>query len=523
MLTSGAAHLGAALLFVATALPAAAQQAVVLTSQDGATRIEGDLLGYDGSYYRVDTEFGALTVDSAKVDCAGPGCPDLSTFVPTARFSGAPEIGQVLLPALVEAFAGRRGLVPHRVIGSDSAFSYHLHTVKDGIDGPDQLVLDFRLTSSDEGFADLLANEADFALSLRPPTADEVQRGREAGLGDLRGPVQSQVLALDALVPVVARSNPLTSIPLERLRDVVAGRITRWSGLGGPDAPITLHLSPGDDAVAGLLGPVGAGIARDGSAEALAEAVAADGTALGLTRYSDSGSARVLPLLGSCGYAANPGTATLKTEDYPLAAPLLLYRPARHRPDILNDFLAFLLSPAAQPVIRRAGFVDQGIYGLGIELQGRRLAQAVLQAGDEISLGALKSLSRRMLRADRLTPTFRFEDGSTDLDAQSRSSVLLLAQALESGAYDGSRILFVGFSDGNGPAAANLRLARERAETVKDAVLRAAPRLDPTAVTISVDSYGEALPILCDADPWGAEINRRVEVWRLPGPPPDSQ
>ena len=52
----------------------------------------------------------------------------------------------------------------------------------------------------------------------------------------------------------------------------------------------------------------------------------------------------------------------------------------------------------------------------------------------------------------RLTTSFRFEAGSIRLDAQSRSNVQQLARAMEQGQYDARRLLFVGFSDGEGAA-----------------------------------------------------------------------
>ena len=91
----------------------------------------------------------------------------------------------------------------------------------------------FRLTNSDEGFADLLADEADIAMSLREARAGEVNGGKDAGLGDLTGRGRSRVMALDALVPVVAPSNPVQAITLPELAQVLSGEIDNWQVLGG--------------------------------------------------------------------------------------------------------------------------------------------------------------------------------------------------------------------------------------------------------------------------------------------------
>ncbi|MEM9129686.1 MAG: cell envelope biogenesis protein OmpA, partial [Pseudomonadota bacterium] len=84
---------------------AVSAQDVTLTSRDGKVEIVGDLLGFDGEFYRVDTVYGELTLDGSGVDCAGPGCPNLEDYVAQATFSGSPTIGRVLMPALIEAFA----------------------------------------------------------------------------------------------------------------------------------------------------------------------------------------------------------------------------------------------------------------------------------------------------------------------------------------------------------------------------------------------------------------------------------
>ena len=84
---------------------------------------------------------------------------------------------------------------------------------------------------------------------------------------------------------------------------------------------------------------------------------------------------------------------------------------------------------------------------------------------------------------------------------------------MRAGGHDGRELVFVGFSDGVGPAAANLDIARRRAEAVRSAVEAAAETADLDRVQISARAFGEALPMACDDSAWGRQINRRVEVW----------
>ena len=88
-----------------------------------------------------------------------------------------------------------------------------------------------------------------------------------------------------------------------------------------------------------------------------------------------------------------------------------------------------------------------------------------------------------------------------------------MASALESGDYDGRRLVFVGFSDGEGAADSNRRIALARAEAVRNAVLEVAEAMDPERLDLGVEAFGEALPMACDDSDWGRKANRRVEVW----------
>ena len=107
----------------------------------------------------------------------------------------------------------------------------------------------------------------------------------------------------------------------------------------------------------------------------------------------------------------------------------------------------------------------------------------------------------------------RFSDGSSDLDALSRAAVARLAAAIESGAFDGRRLIFVGFSDSAGAAEINLRVAQRRAEAVRDAVQNAADAATPGRVTFEIAAFGEAMPMACEETEQGRAVNRRVEVW----------
>ena len=507
-----------AALFLFASIGHSSAEDVTLTSRDGAMQVVGSLLSFDGEFYRVDTEFGILTLDGARINCDGPGCPDLTAFVAEFTISGARTMGEVLMPALVEAFAIRNGYRIARKIIDDTRFSYELVDIRTGI-----VVarIAFHVTSTAEGFADLLANEADVVLSMRQATATEIRLAKEAGLGDLSNPRRSKIVALDGMVPIVAAQNLLDGLTLSELAQIFGGRITKWSEIGGVEAPIKLHLR---DELSGLLHEfqrrvVGQGqalapeIIRHASNNGLSDAVARDPLAIGIATYSEIGNAKPLLIKGGCDILSVVSATTLKTEDYPLTAPLFIYTPLRRLPVLAREFLLFIRSNQAQPVVERAGFVDLRITEVDVAAQGLRLSNAISFAGDEVGLADLQRLTERMHGTTRLSLNFRFATGGTQLDAQSRSNVDILAEQLEDGRFAGRKIVFVGFSDSEGSAAGNLRLARRRAETVSKAVLRTALTVDEESMDVSVDAFGEAMPMACDDADWGRRINRRVEVW----------
>ncbi|MGP1356957.1 phosphate ABC transporter substrate-binding/OmpA family protein [Roseicyclus sp.] len=512
----GAAARAAALILVAVTGPAAFAQDVELRSFDGSVELEGNLLAYDGAYYQIETIYGPLTVSAEGVTCAGPGCPDLTSFVAEARIAGAATVAEGLLPDLIAAFAEARGMEAVR----EDVAGGTVHTLfrEDG-----EAAARFFVTpgTTDEGFLALLNGEVDMALALREPEEAERLAARDQAPDDPPLTRRVRVLALDALVPVVSPQNPVAELSMTDLARLFSGEIESWTELGGPDAPVALHLlapglGPAQDFALRLLEatdrPLGPGIVRHDSAAELARAVAGDAFAVGITSRSSTGPARALPLTGECDFSQSATADAVKSEDYPLTAPVYLYLAPYRLPQLVRQFLAFTETGEAERIVRQAGFVDQTLTRTPLTLQGERLRNAVLAAGEDVTLEDLQAMLRRLGAAERLSPTFRFEGGAADLDTQSRAAVGRLAAAIERGAFDGRTLLFVGFSDGAGSAIVNTRLAERRADAVMEAV-RAAAEGAGARVQLRTEAFGEALPMACEDTDWGRAVNRRVEVW----------
>jgi len=505
----------AALLLIATA-PFAAAQDVTLTSRDGSIEITGSLLTFDGEFYRVDTQYGVLVLDGQGVLCAGVGCPNLEDYVAELRIAGARDMGEILLPALFEAYAVRRGLQVLRTMRGDDDFDMVL---RDAQADRDVARISFQLSTSAAGFAALTSGTADIALSLREPRPDEVALAQEAGQGNLADPGRARVVALDALVPVVARGNPVEAVVLQSLAAILAGEQATWEA---QDAPILLHgrapqagiqQAIQDRILAPLELNMTPALQQHDSDAALSDAVARDPLAIGVTRYSEIGNAVPVALAGQCGMVLEADRRRLKSGDYPLTAPLFIYTPDTRLPLFAREFLAYLRTPPAQLVIRRMGFVDQGREAIPLRDQGERLRNALAVADAAVPLDEIQAMLAALDGAARLTTTIRFKGGSTALEAQSVGNVADLARALESGVFDGRELLFVGFSDGQGEWQANKTIAKRRANSVLQAVRKAAFAANPAQVRLRAEGFGEAMPMACDETEWGRGVNRRVEVW----------
>ncbi len=505
-----------AALFFLFASRAVQAQDITLTSRDGGFSVEGTLMTFDGEFYRVDTKYGELVLDGQGVVCSGPGCPDLDAYVADFTFSGATTMGRTLLPALLQTYAARRGLQVARNQRDDRNFTFVL---TDAATGRTVARVGFRLTSTAEGFADMLADQADIVMALREVRDKEVALGRDAGLGDLSRAAQSRVVALDALVPAVARGNPVRAMSIEELVTILSGKQAEWPDTHGP---INLHIPvTGSDPRAALednfLARLGLALAatttRHDGDRALSDAVAADPLALGVVRWSELGNAVRVTLKGRCGMPLPATRQTIKTGDYPFTAPLLLYLPARRLPLFAREFLEFLTTSPAQRVIRHAGFVDRQREEIPLSAQGIRLSNAIANTGPDVPLEELRRMNAALQGYARLTTTFRFRGGSAELGPQSAGNTAALARALETGLYDDRELVFMGFSDGAGDWQVNRRISRQRAVAVRDAVRAAAIVADPARLKMRIAAFGEAMPMTCDDTEWGRAINRRVEVW----------
>lgn len=478
---------------------AAAAQDVTLTSRDGALSISGTLISHDGEFYRLDSAYGPLVLDAAGVICDGPACPDLTAPRAVIRIAGLPELGASLLPALITSFAESRGMV----VADQSPGTWPL-LVNDAANGALRAEFHFAPMAAPDAAAALDAARADLVLTADPTP------GRDR---------RSRLVGLDPMVVILSPENPLPRLSTGDLSRVLTGEVDNWNQLGGPDSPVILRgLAPDHPFARVLAARLGRDIQVDEvhrDLQSLSDAVAGDPWAIAVTGRSAAGGARQVPLTDSCGFALFAEDHAVKSEDYPLVLPIAFDLPKRRLPLMAREFLDFLDLPAAQSAVQTAGLVDKTPEIRAMTQDGWRLINAIKGADDGAGLEELQRLVTLMERAQRLSYTFRFQGGSTDLDARSAENLADLALRIDAGLIDPSRLVLVGFSDGSGAAEANLTLSQDRAQAVQTALALALPTLPADRLPASM-AFGESLPIACDETAAGRRLNRRVELWVLP-------
>lgn len=515
--------LAAALLLAA---PAAAQQqgdrTVTLKSFDGFTQLRGELVDFDGARYTISTRLGTLQIDVFQVTCEGDACPANQLFGAEFGIAGSASIAGALVPSLIEGYAETlEATVVRELSASENQRVFRIiHSNEQ-----EMARIDLGSDTIEATFAALAEGRAALGLASRQVEDSEVAALTAAGLADPRDTANESVVALDGLVIIVNQENPIRSISISEVAQIYSGQITNWAQLGGPNMPITAYAreerSGTDDTFRALvLEPNGVEVSpaaiRFESSPDLSDGVANDRTAIGVVGYAYARAARVLPIRQECGLLSFPTTFSIKSEEYPLARRLYMYTTERQAPIHADNIAKFALSDAAAAFIEDAGYVSLRPEGQSLREQGLRLTHAII-AEEEFSLPLMREMLSEFRDAERLSTTFRFTPGSSQLTAKSQRDAEAFARDIIAGKYNGKQILLVGFTDSIGQFELNRALATRRAQgvlfTMNEAVANEAGVAGFSGANIEVQGYGELTPVGCNTTFAGRVANRRVEVW----------
>ncbi|MEI8341436.1 MAG: protein kinase, partial [Verrucomicrobiota bacterium] len=372
------------------------------------------------------------------------------------RVHGSNTIGAKLLPALMEEFLRQEGAtLIHRNQGNDPEES----TIEATLPG-DSAPKSFEIAAhgSKTAFEDLALGKCDIGISSRAIKADESDACTKTGLGDMRSPACEHVVGLDGIAILVNYANPINGLTKQQIADLFMGKISDWSQIGGTAGPVHLYARDSKSGTFDTFKSLVLGTGTDLSPEAkrfedsnaLSDSVAADPNGIGFVGLPFVHDAKAIAV-------SEPGTLplmatpfTVATEDYLLARRLYVYTPANPQNPMTRKFIEFALGDHGQEIVSTTGFVKQTP-----DIQHPSLPD-----------NAPRDYTSAVKDAERLSLNFRFRPNSTDLDNKSIRDLDRIAHLLLQNGFKDRGLLLFGFADGKGAAGVNLKLSRERAQSV---------------------------------------------------------
>jgi phosphate transport system substrate-binding protein len=207
---------------------------------------------------------------------------------------------------------------------------------------------------SGEGIKALIDGSTDIANSSREIKKAEMDLAKTKGVT----PVETAV-AIDAIVPIVNSRNPVKDLSLDQLSQIYQGKITNWKEVGGDNLEIVVisrDSSSGTFEAWGELVLKGAKVSPraqlQASNGAIVQTVAKNKYALGYIGlgYLD----KSVKALTVNGVAASEKTALSK--EYPVSRLLYMFTNGEPKGETAK-FIKFVLSPAGQALVKKAGFV----------------------------------------------------------------------------------------------------------------------------------------------------------------------
>ncbi len=196
-----------------------------------------------------------------------------------------------------------------------------------------------------------------------------------------------------------------------------------------------------------------------------------------------------------------PTMLTVKKEDYLLSRRLYFYITDKSSNPNVADFIKFAESDAGQNAVTSVGFINFSI-----------LDKEITNANIPCELSPKWTLSNHDAYC-KLHDTaidsgieFHFKEGTSEIDNRGFQDTQRLMTALGNHKIKSNHITLVGFADSTGDYAANIALAKQRAESVSTA-------LKMLGFESNTVSFGAELPVRSNHNAAGREANRRVEVW----------
>lgn len=211
---------------------------------------------------------------------------------------------------------------------------------------------------SGTGIAALINGTADLAQASRPMKDEEKQQAKASRGTD----VVEHPVALDALAVFVNSTNPVKVLSISQVKDIFQGKLTNWSQIGGPNAPIVLY---GRESSSGTYDYFREHVLAkedfsprvqtlQGTA-AIINAVGSDKNGIGYGGIAYSKNVQPVAVADGSKAPVAPSEATVADNSYPLSRKLFFYYP-QNAPDRVTKFAQWALTPEAQALVTQVGY-----------------------------------------------------------------------------------------------------------------------------------------------------------------------
>ena len=207
---------------------------------------------------------------------------------------------------------------------------------------------------SGEGIKALIDKSADIANSSREIKGNEVELAKSKGVN----PVET-IVAVDAIVPIVNPRNKVANLSIDQLSQIYQGKITNWKEVGGDNLQIVVVSR---DSSSGTFEAWSEMVLHKAKVAPRAQMQASNGAIVQVVSKNRYAIGYIG--LGYINRAVKPLTvngvqATAKTaisKEFPIARPLYMYTNSQPAGETAK-FIRFILSPAGQRLVAKAGYV----------------------------------------------------------------------------------------------------------------------------------------------------------------------
>ena len=207
---------------------------------------------------------------------------------------------------------------------------------------------------SGEGIKALIDKTTDIATSSREIKKEEVELAKTKNINPV-----ANVVANDAIVPVVHPKNKVKNLSIDQLSQIYQGKITNWKEVGGDDLKIVVISR---DSSSGTFESWDHFVMKKAKVAPQAQMLASNGaivTAIAKNRYAISYlgigyvNKSVKPLQVN-GITASIATALSK--EYPMSRELYMYTDGDATGEVAK-YIAFVKSAEGQKIVVKEGFI----------------------------------------------------------------------------------------------------------------------------------------------------------------------